>query len=940
MTRPARLSLVAIAAVLAPLLLLPPSQAAHTSAPTIALASALDPSAPYEVQGFFPASQYLEAVAVDPARHRVYAAGNDKLTAYDSATNAVVWRTTVAGEVGIAVDPVSGTVYVTGFLGRVLQVVNPANGAVTQNIEVGVAPSQVAIDPKTHKLYVANGLQSDPFGFYGLGVSEVSQGGNIETNDIPVNAANNDGGLAVAVDSDSQRLYVSHAHTYHLSVINTDTRALVADIDLGPDGWVNGITVDEENGKIWATSGATGKVLVIDQATNVIENRIPAGYSMWGIDINPAQGLVFASDQGCASQPACGKVVIFDAAAQTILNTIPIGAGTAHGLAVDPSADKVYVSDITSNRVVILGVPPLYGPGTIGFAARSYTVNAGSPASITVKRVGDLNLASTVTYSTAPGTAVAGTDYTTTSGTLSFPVGSSTASFTVPTAKHGDPEAMPTVQLTLGTVTGGSLRDPSTATLELRESQPPMMTSGSPPDTAKKGSPYSYSFTAIGDPAATFSQASGTLPPGLTLTSAGLLSGTPTSAGPFTFRVTADNGTAPTSTSATIKLTVKEAPAFTASSPPATGTAGTYQFYNYTATGTPAPTFSLASGALPCGIQLFANGAYGGTPTTPGTYQFQVRAANGASPDAVTATTTVTIAAGTTYPPGAPTITGATAGNQSATISFTAPVCGGGAAIDTYTVTASPGGATASGPAGPLTVNGLTNGTPYTFTVKAHNSVGDSTASAPSSSVTPGTVAPTSLSIGPAITILNGRTTAVASHLTSGGVGLVGRSVALVSRTSPAGSWNPVSTLTTGAGGALSATVKPSVNTQYRFEYGGGAGYTASLSGVQSVAVAPTVSIALKPSKVKKGKKAAVYGVALPIVAGTTITLQEQRKGAWTTVGTAKLAAQKLPDGTTRLGYVFSVKLPKGKHVLRVVSAATTQHAAGTSPSVTLKVTK
>ncbi|MDD0812379.1 fibronectin type III domain-containing protein [Curvibacter sp. RS43] len=90
--------------------------------------------------------------------------------------------------------------------------------------------------------------------------------------------------------------------------------------------------------------------------------------------------------------------------------------------------------------------------------------------------------------------------------------------------------------------------------------------------------------------------------------------------------------------------------------------------------------------------------------------------------------------------PGVPTAASATAGNTSATVAFTAPAFTGGAAITGYTVTVSPGGATFNGAASPINVTGLTNGTVYTFTVKATNIAGSGLASTATSAVAPSTV--------------------------------------------------------------------------------------------------------------------------------------------------------------------------------------------------------
>ena len=90
-------------------------------------------------------------------------------------------------------------------------------------------------------------------------------------------------------------------------------------------------------------------------------------------------------------------------------------------------------------------------------------------------------------------------------------------------------------------------------------------------------------------------------------------------------------------------------------------------------------------------------------------------------------------------PPGIPQSVAVTAGDGSAIVQWVAPDDDGGATISGYTVTALPGGATASAPgvARAATVSGLTNGIAYRFTVTASNRAGAGTPSAVSDAVTP-----------------------------------------------------------------------------------------------------------------------------------------------------------------------------------------------------------
>jgi hypothetical protein len=98
--------------------------------------------------------------------------------------------------------------------------------------------------------------------------------------------------------------------------------------------------------------------------------------------------------------------------------------------------------------------------------------------------------------------------------------------------------------------------------------------------------------------------------------------------------------------------------------------------------------------------------------------------------------------------PGAPTAPTVTAGDAQAAVSWSAPSNDGGAPVTSYTVTPVPACPSCTGlsitgtpPATQTTVGGLTDGTSYTFTVTATNTVGPGSPSSASNAVIPG-VAP------------------------------------------------------------------------------------------------------------------------------------------------------------------------------------------------------
>ena len=135
------------------------------------------------------------------------------------------------------------------------------------------------------------------------------------------------------------------------------------------------------------------------------------------------------------------------------------------------------------------------------------------------------------------------------------------------------------------------------------------------------------------------------------------------------------------------------------------GTAGSF---SVTATGYPAPTFSVTAGTLPSGVTLSSAGALSGTPTASGTFTITITASNGIGTNATQSFTltvnkvqlTVTAsAASRTYGAANPTftytMTGFVNGDTQATATTGAPslttTATTSSAVGSYTITAAAG---------------------------------------------------------------------------------------------------------------------------------------------------------------------------------------------------------------------------------------------------------
>jgi YVTN family beta-propeller protein len=310
-------------------------------APTAAVAAAPAPSVRgmaaatsncIKVKATIPVGSGPDGIAVDPVTHTIYVTNQsgNSVSVINGGTDAVTATVGVGSSpAGIAVDPATNTVYVANEGSDSVSVINGGTDTVTATIGVGSNATAVAVNPVTDRIYA--GAPGTTTG--APGTTYVING---RTNKVAATFQGHVAGpFALSVNSRTDTAYLANGDLKVL-VINGRTNTVTAKIRaLGEPGET---AVNQQTNTIYAGNSSDGDLSVINGQTNTVTAQIPVavndpGFGLIGIAVNQRSNDIYVNNGG--------QVFAVNGRTNTVSGSIQI---SVNGIAVNPSTGIIYTA--------------------------------------------------------------------------------------------------------------------------------------------------------------------------------------------------------------------------------------------------------------------------------------------------------------------------------------------------------------------------------------------------------------------------------------------------------------------------------------------------------------------------------------------------------------------------------------------------------------------
>jgi N-acetylneuraminic acid mutarotase len=433
-----------------------------------------------------------------------------------------------------------------------------------------------------------------------------------------------------------------------------DTVTRLADLPLDFTGFnTHGAAI--VNGKIYAIGGVSnnGAVYEYDIAQDIWTAKTSMAVPRGNLGIAEVGGKIYAIG-GLSSSSILPTMDEYDPSTDVWTTKSDMPTARYQTSAVSLANGKIYVvGGINSNSELVSTVEEydpstdtwttstnmptaLYGMGLASDSSKFYSVGGGDDVN-TSTVVGTVEEASVVTLSIdtvslADTTVSANYSQTVQASNGTTPFAWSIFSGSLPTGLSldsltgeisGNATGSGTFNFTVEVTDANSQTD--TQDLSIVVNEAPDITTTSLSSATITGSYSKILQVSGGASPFTWSLASGSLPSGMSLSLAGVLSGTPTVSGTFSFIAQVADAYGVIDTQS-LSLIVNIAPAITRNIIPDVKVGHNYNQTITASGGTTPLTWSISAGSLPAGLSINSgNGLISGSPTTVGTYNFTVQ---------------------------------------------------------------------------------------------------------------------------------------------------------------------------------------------------------------------------------------------------------------------------------------------------------------------------
>jgi YVTN family beta-propeller protein len=290
-------------------------------------------------------------VAVDAATQHVYVGGGNnfnggEVVIYDARSNQVNKHLSAGnGPISdVKIDTGLGHVYATNSYANTLVIIDEHTDTVVATLPTGKSPMNIAIDPATHRVYVA--CSGSSFANSQDAVVTVVDGmTQTVVGTLVGNAGDNTpSGVSVATDSSLSRVYYGALQPGNVTVLDSNTLTVTKTV--ATNGGLVTVAVNPATHKVYAANFSELSVAAIDSSTFAV-TMVPAGRTIYALVANPVTNRIYVANAGDST------VTVIDGATDMALGTVPVGS-LPHAIAVNTVTNKIYVPGRTSNDLTII----------------------------------------------------------------------------------------------------------------------------------------------------------------------------------------------------------------------------------------------------------------------------------------------------------------------------------------------------------------------------------------------------------------------------------------------------------------------------------------------------------------------------------------------------------------------------------------------------------